>query len=64
MTGDQRLVLKIESALRELAADQLIACFHVIDEIVRELDAQTREAIQSPAHDRRAQPREKIAAAG
>ena len=37
MTGDQRLILKIEHAVEKLEADQFLAAYHVLDEILEEL---------------------------
>lgn len=64
MTGDQRLILKIEHAVRQVESDQLLAAYHVLDEILRELEAQTRDAVRNPALDRRERPRTPVVAAG
>jgi len=64
MTGDQRLILKIEHAVRQVESDQLLAAYHVLDEILRELESQTRDAVRNPALDRRERPRTPVVAAG
>lgn len=64
MTGDQRLIQKIEQAADAVSQDRLVAAYHVLDEILRELEAQTQDALRNPVHDRRERPRTPIAAAG
>ncbi len=64
MTGDQRLILKIEQAVAAVERDQLLAAYHVLDEILVELETQTREAVRNPALDRRERPRTPVVAAG
>ncbi len=64
MTGDQRLILKIEQAVEAVERDQLLAAYHVLDEILVELETQTREAVRNPALDRRERPRTPVVAAG
>ena len=49
MTGDQRLILKIEHAVNEVEREQFLSAFHVLDEILRELEGQSREIHPLPA---------------
>src|SRR5688500_14844654 len=39
MTGDQRLVVKLEDVLEKLDSNELLAAFHVLDEVVKELES-------------------------
>jgi hypothetical protein len=64
MTGDQRLVLKIEQAAVAVDQDNFLGAIHVLDEILQELEASMRDAVRNPALDRRSAPRPPIAAAG
>lgn len=66
MTGDQRLILKIEHAAKELEHDRMLAAYHVLDDILRELDAQSRDTLHLPMPmvERRQSPRPPVAAAG
>ncbi len=64
MTGDQRLILKIEHAAKELEHDRMLAAYHVLDDILRELDAQSRDTLHHPMVERRQSPRPPVAAAG
>ena len=38
MTADQRLILKIEQISEAVDDDRLIAAYHMLDEVLRELD--------------------------
>ena len=51
MTGDQRLILKIEHAVEELERDHLLAAYHVLDEILRELAPQNQTKIHPSMMD-------------
>ena len=39
MTADQRLILKIEQAEAMVEEDQFLAAYHLLEEILRDLDA-------------------------
>ncbi len=64
MTGDQRLITKIEHVASQLESDQLIAAFHSLDEIVRELETAAREVLRIPASRQGSAERVPVAAAG
>ena len=64
MTGDQRLILKIEHAVKQLEADQLRAAYHVLDEILRELVPQSNTLHPSMMDLGHPAARPPIAAAG
>ncbi len=57
MTGDQRLIVKLEQVSAAIDADRLLAAYHQLDEIVAELDLASRDAHRPPAHDRRERER-------
>lgn len=64
MTGDQRLITKIEHVASELERDQLIAAYHALDEIVRELELAARDVLRIPAQRQGSAERTPVAAAG
>lgn len=57
MTADQRLILKIEQISEAVDDDRLIAAYHMLEEVLRELDvptkavAETRPARRRPNSD-------------
>lgn len=42
MTGDQRLIVKLEDVLEKLGTDELLAAYHLLDEVVKELESLSR----------------------
>ena len=54
MTADQKLILKLEQIAEAVEGDQLIAAYHMLDEVLRELDvplkmpAEVRPAARRP----------------
>lgn len=47
MTADQRLILKIEQISEAVDADRLIAAYHMLEEILVELDVPTKAVPES-----------------
>ncbi len=64
MTGDLRLITKIEYVASQLERDQLIAAYHSLDEIVRELELAARDVLRIPAPRQGSAERVPVAAAG
>ena len=64
MTGDQRLVVKLEDVLEKLDTDELLAAFHLLDEVVKELESLSRNPAPSRSVPRVVVPRPPAAAAG
>lgn len=52
MTSDQRLILKLEQVSDAVAGDRLLAAYHMLDEILRDLDV-PKELPRSGAPARR-----------
>ena len=48
MTADQRLILKIEQISEAVDDDRLIAAYHMLDEVLRELDVPTTMKAADP----------------
>ena len=42
MTADQRLILKIEQISEAVDDDRLLAAYHMLEEVLRELDVPTK----------------------
>ncbi len=54
MTGDQRLIVKLEDVLEKLDANELLAAFHLLDEVLKDLEGASKQAgaarlVRSPA---------------
>ena len=65
MTGDQRLISRIEQVQARLSEDEVIAAYHLLDELVDELANLAREAADRPLpRDARASERIPAVAAG
>ena len=48
MTGDQRLISRIEQVQARLAEDEVLAAYHLLDELVDELVGLLGEAAPRP----------------
>ncbi len=65
MTGDQRLIVKLEDVLEKLGTDELLAAYHLLDDVVKELETVTRNpAPRTATRVAQATPRPPVAAAG
>ena len=53
MTADQRLILKIEQISEAVDDDRLIAAYHMLEEVLRELDVPTKAVPETRAPRRR-----------
>jgi len=53
MTGDQKLILKIEHVASKIEADQFLAAMHLLDEILKDLESPIRQEFRPlPTHER------------
>ena len=64
MTGDQRLIRKLEDVMTKLDSDELLAAYHLLDELVQELETVVRAPAPARVAARERTPRPPAAAAG
>jgi hypothetical protein len=65
MTADQRLILKIEQISEAVDDDRLIAAYHMLEEVLRELNVPTKAVAETrPVRRRGSDVVPPLAAAG